>query len=382
MTGEPSEPVSLYIHVPFCTKKCDYCHFFVLPHKTSYVEAFTKALHQEWELHKPLLTNKTLVSIYFGGGTPYLWGPSPLHHFLNKVFEEIPRIAKDIEVTLEANPEHITRDIVQAYSNAGINRFSMGVQSFDDDLLHTLSRSHTATQAIHAIHEVKEAGITSLSIDLMYDLPHQTVASWEKTVLCAADLPIDHLSLYNLTFEPHTVFFKKRKNLLPIRPSGEESLQMLQNAINRFSQPPWRQYEISAFAKPGHTSCHNTGYWTGRPFIGLGPSAFSYWEGERWQNVPHLRKYGSLVEEKKKPIHFSEKLPDEAARRELFVIALRLIDGISLPQFVSRHGELDSKTHESLSYLQQKGWIEKQGEQLSLTDEGRLFYDSLASLLI
>jgi oxygen-independent coproporphyrinogen-3 oxidase len=194
--------------------------------------------------------------------------------------------------------------------------------------------------------------------------------------------PITHLSLYNLTIEPHTVFFKYREDIERKLPSHDVSQRMYEMAIEFIPQYGLNQYEISAFAKPGFHSRHNVGYWIARPFIGFGPSAFSYWEEKRFRNVANLNRYCRALEEGKSPIDFEEKLTKDAGQRELLVIQLRLLEGLDLIHFQKRHGELDEITQDDLKRLSQEGLIENHGKVIRLTKRGIFLYDTVASDLI
>ena len=379
MTGDP---VSLYIHVPFCTKKCPYCHFFVLPDSEEGKALFLKSLHQEYELRRPLLEGKTLVSIYFGGGTPSLLHPREIEALIQKIYQSPLSMAPSCEITLEANPEQVSLQLMKQFAKAGINRVSLGVQSFDDLLLKTLGRTHDVAKAKRAIDAVYEAGICNISIDLMYELPHQTLLQWEHSLQQVALLPITHLSLYNLVFELGTVFYKKKKLLDRSLPSEEESLAMLTLAVERLEHLGLKRYEISAFAKEGFASVHNSGYWTARPFLGLGPSAFSYLEGRRFRNVAHLGRYAESLEKGMICEDFEETLSPSSRQKELLAVELRLLRGVDLSQFQQKLGPLSSSLQSSIRSLGQKGWLTQQGDRLFLTEEGLLFYDSVAAEIV
>jgi oxygen-independent coproporphyrinogen III oxidase len=383
MIGEGSaRDVSLYVHVPFCTKKCPYCHFFVLPNEERFKRPFLPALLKELALRLPELQGKRLVSLYFGGGTPTKLSPDAYALFLNALRDSKVEIAPGCEITLEANPEDVTSSLMSQFRVLGINRISLGVQSLVDQDLVLLGRTHLASRALQAIQEVYEAGIVNISIDLMFELPHQTLSRWERCLEQVSKLPITHLSLYNLTFEPHTVFFKQRAQLTSYLPPDEERLVMLQTAITFFESCGLQRYEISAFAKPGMHSRHNTGYWTGRPFLGLGPSAFSYWEGVRFSNPSHFHQYIDSLNQNRLPTDFEEKLDPEKALRELLAICLRLVEGVDLSQFAQQHGPLPHALCAQLQALIEKGWLERSSGALRLTSSGQLFYDSVATELI
>lgn len=368
---------SLYFHIPFCTRKCDYCHFFVLPDKPELKQQLLAGLEKEWLLRAPQLHNKSIATVYFGGGTPALIGPEAIARILDWVQPD-----SDAEITLEANPENITLELMAAYRKAGINRASIGVQTLDSGLLTQLGRLHRPQKAVEAVLKTHEAGIENISIDLMYDLPGQSVAQWESTLVEAGKLPIRHLSLYNLTIEPHTVFFKKEAQLRPMMPDEEASLNMYKQAIAYLESVGLKQYEISAFAHEGFASKHNSGYWTGRDFLGFGPSAFSYWEGTRFRNIAHLNKYCRGLEDGKFPIDFSETLDPEARRRELLAIRLRLNEGVNLTEFEKTWGLLEVSIKEDLNRLKSQGLITEKNQCIHLTPRGVLCYDSVASDLV
>lgn len=293
----------------------------------------------------------------------------------------VPVLAQ-AEITLEANPENVTPEQIQAYAEAGVNRVSLGIQTLDPGLLRLLGRLHSPEVAINAVRTIYQTGIHNISIDLMYDLPQQTLQHWAATLEQVRSLPIQHLSLYNLTIEPHTMFFKNQSQLRPLLPDEETSLAMYEMAIDNLETSGLNQYEISAFARPGYESKHNTGYWTGRSFWGLGPSAFSFWEGKRFRNVAHLGKYCQILKTGRFPVDFEEKLDPDAHRRELLVIHLRLRQGVSLQKFANLHGSIDRITHDVLTRLAEEGYLQWENDQLALTKKGVLFYDTVAAELI
>lgn len=372
---------SLYIHLPFCTRKCGYCHFYVVPDQESLKDQLVVGLEREWQRISPQLDSTRLVSIYFGGGTPALFGPERIDRVLSWI-RRSSAYRDDIEITLEANPEETNADLLSAYASVGINRLSIGVQSFDDDLLRRLTRRHSAKKAYDIVIAAAKAGIENISIDLMVEIPGQTLAMWQNTIHTAMELPITHLSLYNLTIEPETPFYRRRQTLQRLVPNDDVAREMIEIAQCYFEQQGLLQYEISAFARSGQQSIHNTGYWLGRPFLGLGPSAFSYWSGARWRNCANLDRYCHLLECQQSPIDFHEALTPEASRREHFVLQLRLNQGVDRERFQQKFGVLDSETLNGLEKLQAQGWVTWGEGRWFLTREGRFFYDAVASELI
>jgi len=380
MTG--NAPVSLYIHVPFCSKKCPYCHFFVLPDSKKNQDFFIRNLLLEWTLKAPLLEGREIVSIYFGGGTPSLLSPKSTELILDRIGNGAFKISETCEITLEANPEKITKELMKEFKQAGINRVSVGIQSLDDSLLELLGRTHDNAVAKKAIHSVFESGIENISVDLMYELPNQTLSRWEQTVREATLLPISHLSLYNLTFEPGTSFYKKQKNLSKDLPSEEDSLEMLRFATESFGKAGLERYEISAFARNNKISLHNTGYWTGRPFLGLGPSAFSYFKGRRFRNPLSLTKWGEKIGNRLSPEDFEEALDFAAKQKELLALELRMLKGVDLSLFTQKNGPLREELKASIQTCTKKGYLGTDKNTLSLTEKGLLFYDTVAEELI
>ena len=374
--------VSLYIHVPFCSKKCHYCHFYVIPQNSSHHDLYFHSLKLEWERIEERLNGHKISSIYFGGGTPSLLPLNQLEQILSWCKASTAWPEKTFEITLEANPEDLTKEKLEAYQNLGINRLSMGVQCLDDALLETLGRQHDSKKAIDAVYLAREEGFENISIDLMYDLPGQSLQSWKHSIDQACLLPIKHLSLYNLTIEPHTAFYKKRVELQAKRPSDQDSLQMLEYAVEKLGEAELHRYEISAFAREGYISQHNSGYWTGRPFLGLGPSAFSYWEKKRYRNVAKLHAYARHLENEESPIDFSEELEEEASLRELLAIHLRLLEGVDLPAFEKRWGNLPLTIKQDIERLLKEAYMKQSEEKLQLSEQGLLYYDHVASELI
>jgi len=361
--------LSLYFHIPFCHKKCPYCHFYVLPYQKESLELLVNALELEWQRYRHLLQGNRIISIYFGGGTPFLLSAPYIEKILSWISPE-----REVEITLEANPESSSLEELKAFSQIGINRVSLGVQSMDDALLRTMGRRHTAEQAQISIEKTLSAGIQNITIDLMYEIPYQTLSSWEKSLLKIQELPIQHLSLYNLTFEPHTLFFKQRSQLTPFLPSLQESADMLRLAVTLLENLNFKRYEISAFAKEGYRSQHNIGYWTGRPFLGFGPSAFSYWEKKRYRNCADLKKYISFLQRGELPIDFEETLSPLHSLHERLALHLRLLAGVD-----KRDYPIDPSVYQK---LENKNWVQIEGNQVKLSEEGKLFYDSVAEEII
>ncbi len=373
--------ISLYIHIPFCKKKCPYCHFYSIKNTKEIIDQFISSLLLELEKNKDVIKNKNVVSIYFGGGTPSLLETKYFEKILswiNKSFQ----IAKDCEITIEANPCDISYRKMKELLLIGINRVSIGVQSFDNNLLKVLNRTHTSKQAIDAILHTYDAGINNISIDLMYDIFNQDIKSWENTLKELKSLPLTHISLYNLTIEENTYFGRKKEKFIPLMPKNELSLELLQTALFELKKMQFDRYEISAFAKDNKISIHNVGYWIGRAFLGFGPSAFSYFNNKRYQNICNVNKYINNLQNNASIVAFEETLQYPENIKELFVINLRLKNGVDIKTFEKSFYKLPHETKNEIACLQNQGFIDIKGNIIKLTDKGFLFYDTVAESLI
>lgn len=368
------EDFSIYIHVPFCLRKCPYCHFYSIAARDNLIDLYIKSLMQEIDNQR--LNLKKALSIYFGGGTPSILNSNQLKSILDNFDFDT-----ECEITIEANPEIITKEKAKQLKSIGFNRVSLGAQSFDENILAILGRKTSKDDIKRSIDYFLEAGIENISIDLMYEVPTQTLSSWEDTLNTAASLPIKHISLYNLTIEPKTNFFRQRHKLKKLTCSPEIGAKMFKLAIQKLRSFGFSHYEISAFAKKTYESKHNTGYWTGRDFIGFGPAAFSFLEGKRFKNVSDLQSYAKGVLTNK-TIDFTEKLPYPRNIAELLAINLRLLKGVDLEKFQNKWGKIPQSFLEKLNKLTSQKLLKKHKERFSLTRRGLFLYDYIASEII
>lgn len=386
MTGDSlSQPcaadeLSLYIHVPFCTQKCPYCHFYVIKNREEKHKLWAKSVVQELNLVLGEQKGKKLRSIYFGGGTPSLISPKTYGEILSQIAKFFS--PWECEITLEANPQDISKDRLKGYLENGINRLSLGVQSFKNQELVQLGRKTSANHTLSAIKTAASIGFHSISIDLIYDLPHQDLKSWERTLLTAASLPIDHISLYNLVIEEKTLFWLQRKSLSRQMPNEEISEKMYTMACELLHEAGLHQYEISAFARNKHYSIHNSGYWRSRDFLGIGPSAFSFIDGQRHQNIASLLQYSKMLSQKILPIQERETLTHTQRQAELLAVHLRLLEGLSLRAFEARHGPLSIELHESLKKCKKHRLLSLNQNIARLTNRGRLLYNQVGQILV
>lgn len=381
MATTGSHFLSLYFHIPFCTKKCPYCHFFVIKDNEDQKDKLLECFFKELLLLK-IDPNFKLVSIYLGGGTPFLFGPSRTEALLKFINQHILPITKECEITLEANPENSQQEIFEAFKKGGINRVSLGVQSLCDPSLVTLGRAHSAQGAIKAVFDVYNAGISNISIDLMYDRPYQTLLEWEYELDLIKDLPITHISLYNMTIEEGSAYKRQEAKIKKQMPDETLSLQLHQKALEKLDDLGFERYEISAFCKNNQRSLHNLGYWQGRDFYGLGPSAFSYRDKKRFKNVSNFKFYLDAITSGQLAYDFEEKLTSDESLKEMLCIGLRVKEGVDLVEFAKKYGTLSQELVRHIECLIQKGLLEKTSQNLKLTPLGMLFYDDVGASLI
>ena len=279
----------IYIHIPFCKSRCKYCDFFSTT-QLEKRESYIHAVIQEWQAYQSQWRKQDIRTIYIGGGTPSLLSIESLQHLLHSILNSI-NTSRIQEITIEANPGDITSDKIQAWRSIGINRLSIGIQSFNDRLLQLVGRRHTAQEAIQAVKTVQAAGITNISIDLMYALPTQTMAEWQNDIVQALKLNVPHISSYGLIYEEGTLLthWLEQGKLHAI--DEEQEMLMYDHLVEQLTQHGYEHYEVSNFALPGLHSKHNSNYWNDTPYLGLGAGAHSYDGEKRWWNVADIDHY-------------------------------------------------------------------------------------------
>ena len=329
----------LYIHVPFCKSRCIYCDFYSTTCGADKRQAYTDALCHEMRLRRDFLDGGTLGSVYIGGGTPSTLSADEL----GRIFQTIAAtwsISADAEVTLEANPDDITPAYAKALKALGINRVSMGVQTFNDGMLRFLHRRHSAGQVQEAIDHLQGAGIDNLSIDLIYGLPGQTLEQWQQDVGKALALPVSHLSAYALIYEEGTALYRLREQGKAAEASDELSLQMFEALMDKAAEAGFRHYEISNFALPHREARHNSGYWTGMHYLGLGPAAHSYNGTMRQWNTPDLSAYLKAGGDTATAgLITTETLTPKIRQEETLLTRLRTAEGLDLAAFTREFGQ-------------------------------------------
>jgi oxygen-independent coproporphyrinogen-3 oxidase len=322
-----------------------------------------------------------VTSIFFGGGTPSLLGPELLLDLLARCRQHFP-LAPTVEISLEANPGSVDASSLQVLRQAGFNRLSLGVQSFNEQEVQRLGRGHSAAQAIESVHLARQAGFRNLSLDLMYGLPGQAVQDWQATLEQALDLAPEHLSIYELTVEPGTVFARMGQEELDL-PKEEDLLAMLDLTLQRLQQAGYQRYEISNYARDGFQCRHNCNYWNTGAWLGLGPGAVTCLGGTRYSSPADLEGFCQGIEAGQRLWEEEERLSPEAQFREAVIMGLRMRAGLSLADLNKRFG-LDVQHYygKRLERLQQGGWVDLSQGRIRLTQEGLLLANAVMAELV
>ena len=361
--------MELYIHIPFCARKCAYCDFLSFPQTKevmeNYVEKLIEEIHQEGKQY----ADRRISSVFIGGGTPSILEAEQMTAIMNAIHEAF-YIEDNAEISMEANPGTVTRDKLTAYRHAGINRLSFGLQSADDQELKALGRIHTFEEFLESYRMARECGFENINVDLMSALPGQTVESWLETLRKVADLEPEHISAYSLIIEEGTPFYEmygeeRGETLLPDEDSEREMYHQTKKVLKELG---YERYEISNYAKAGYECRHNIGYWTGVPYLGLGLGASSYINGCRFNNTSDLEEYlNGSIGKRCDEIRLDEKDLQE----EYFFVGLRMVRGVSLSQFEKQFGKTPEEVYPGLlERLIREGGAEIREDFFRLTEYG------------
>ena len=361
--------MELYLHMPFCVRKCAYCDFLSFPTDQETQNLYTRRLREDIAAMGKKYGDIPVDTIFIGGGTPSV----PDSALIVGIMEHVRKafhVAEGAEISMEANPGTVTREKLTDYRRAGINRLSFGLQSANDRELKLLGRIHTWAEFLESFHLARECGFTNINIDLMSALPGQTRESWKDTLKRVTDLNPEHISAYSLIIEDGTPFGEKYgseegRKLLP----DEDSEREMYHETKRFLQDcGYERYEISNYAKPGRACRHNIGYWTGLPYLGLGLGASSYMDGCRFAVNSDMKQY---LEEKPGMFTDVEKLTKKDMEEEFFYVGLRMTAGVSLPEFERRFGVSAKDVYPGLMemFVEEKAAV-FQGDRFVLTDYG------------
>lgn len=369
----------LYIHIPFCEKKCDYCDFYSIT-ALNRMDGFIRALQREIEIRSPNFSDYTFQTIFFGGGTPSLLEEDQLLQIWNSLTSSF-RFREPVEVTIEANPGTLMRSKLSFLKDMGFNRLSLGVQSFNEQELKVLGRIHSVSDIYENFHFAREAGFANINLDLMTAFPGITLDSFNKSLREAIRLRPEHISCYTLIFEPGTVFHKKmvRGHMTPFEDDEEASYYEL--ASGMLTENGYHHYEISNFSLGENNHCrHNLIYWNHKPYLGLGPSAHSFFDNQRHANKRSLSAYLNELDKGNIPIDFQENLSEDDLIFEYMLLNLRLQKGIDLSDFQTRFGvDCNEKFDTKIRYLSENNLIEIDDRFLRLSQRGWMFADSIAA---
>jgi len=370
-------PLGIYVHIPFCAAKCAYCHFAIDPSRPSadrqerYLRALLAELKRDWPEEQGTLRADT---VYFGGGTPSLLSADRLGEIVEAIARRV-ELLPGAEVTLEANPKDLNAEGYLKVREAGVNRLSLGVQSFDDQVLHEMGRTHTAKDAERAMVEARKSGLPSLSIDLILGWPGETEGRWQTNLERLAALEPDHVSLYLLEVEGKTLLSHKARRGSLLLPDDDLVADLYGSTGEFLAGLGIERYEISNFARAGHESRHNAKYWDDAPFLGLGLSAHSYWGGRRWWNLDTYQGYCGALETgvPGAAVAGERVLTREERIGEALLVGLRRRAGVSLTSFIERYHVDPLREYEtSLKDAFDCGLIAVEDERLRLTPRGVL----------
>ena len=370
----------IYIHIPFCKRRCIYCDFFSTTQsekKSTYVHA----LCRELDMRKDYLEGEDIETIYLGGGTPSQLTQKELEEIFSSLYN-IYKVKEDAEITLEANPDDLTPEYIHMLRTLPINRISMGIQTFQEETLKLLHRRHTAQQAIEAVQHCREAGFQNISIDLMYGLPGETLETWKEDLQQAIALHPEHISAYHLIYEEGTALWELREQKQVEEADEDLSVTLFKTLIEELTHAGYEHYEISNFCLPGLHSRHNSSYWTGKKYLGCGPSAHSFNGTSRQWNVASLDKYIQSIQQGELDYEIEEL--DIYTRYNDFVITtIRTHWGMSLSHLRSTYGEnlYQYCLRMAKPHLEQ-GVLEIKEDTLKLTKEGIFISDGIMSDLL
>lgn len=367
----------IYLHIPFCKRRCIYCDFYSTT-QSDKRQAYVRTLCQELEQRQDYLQGETVETIYLGGGTPSQLEESDFKQIFDTVYRIYP-IGESPEITLEANPDDLTQEYIDMLRNLPFNRLSMGIQTFNETMLERLHRRHTARQAIEAFENCRKAGFQNISIDLMYGLPGETLEIWENDLSQAVCMHPEHISAYHLIYEEGTTLWKLREEHRVKEADEDLSVNLFSRLIHRLKENGYQHYEISNFCQPDKYSRHNSSYWTGKKYLGCGPSAHSYNGTSRQWNIASLNDYikgiteGSSVSE-------IEELDLYTRYNDFVITSIRTCWGMPLGQLKKKFGERLYRYCLQMAqpHLQQ-GTLEITQETLKLTEQGIFISDGIMS---
>ena len=377
----------IYVHVPFCAQRCTYCDFYFVTTEKSHA-SYVDAVCTEIRLRSSAYAGRDPVgTIYFGGGTPSLLHPDDLGVIIETLNESFD-CSQVQETTLEVNPEDVTPDYLAAVRALGIDRLSIGIQSFFEDDLQFMNRVHSAKAARDVIDTVRQSGFYNFSIDLIFGLPDQPPEYWSANLEIAASFEVPHISTYGLTIESGTPLKNQVDRGVVIPATEEDMSDQFTFTMDYLRDRGYDHYEISSFARPGRRAVHNHRYWTHKNYLGFGPSAHSFWwsalPASRWANVRNLKRYEALLRQRVAPVDDTERLAIDSLADEYILLRLRTADGLDLEELESRYGvDLLVEHVDALAQLEESGFIRPiRNHTVQLTDLGKTVCDMVTARLL
>lgn len=367
--------LSLYIHIPFCVKKCRYCGFYSTPYSPGNADIFLSGLRSETEQHRAAFPGRVFSTIYIGGGTPTSLSPGQIKTLFD-ILSPAFRWSPDAEVTVEANPNTVSGPLFSLLLERGVTRLSIGVQSFSDDMLRALGRAHDAQEAVDSVQAARLAGFRNIGIDLIYGMPGQSAALWKETVERAIGLAPEHVSAYCLSLDEGSTFQRMAAEGSLRMPDEDEVAGMYEFAVKRLGGAGYLQYELSNFALPGFECRHNSNYWDRGEYLGLGPGAWSFLDGRRRCTIADLPEYVRRLSAGL-PIFDQEDLPGaEGAAQERLFLGLRTMRGVDLRRFRQDFGSTAyERLVRNLAVPRTAGLVRISNGRLRLTGPGRVLAD-------
>jgi oxygen-independent coproporphyrinogen-3 oxidase len=361
-----------YLHIPFCEHICHYCDFNKVFLKGQPVDEYIKAVDQEISMTLNQYPTGKLDTIFVGGGTPTSLNEQQLEQFCESINRNLP-MSENIEFTFEANPGDLSKAKLQILKDAGVNRISLGVQTFNDELLKKIGRVHRAKDVFQSIENIKMLGFANISIDLIFSLPTQTLTDFKESLTEAFSLDITHYSAYSLIIEPKTVFYNlMQKGKLPT-PGEDIEAAMYELLMEEMEQHGFKQYEISNFSKPGFESKHNLTYWNNDDYYGFGAGAHSYLNGQRRSNIGPVKKYIDYINNGTMPLFQEHQVTITEQMEEEMFLGLRKTAGVSILRFFDKFGDDPRQLFKNeIADLTKKGWLEVNQEHIYLSRTGRL----------
>jgi oxygen-independent coproporphyrinogen-3 oxidase len=366
----------LYIHIPFCRAKCTYCDFYSVADRDEQIPGFIDALIQELNNTKINTTEWIIDTIFIGGGTPSLLSPDDLRQILG-VVQKVFSIDSWAEITLEANPGEAPGNKLIGFLEVGINRLSIGAQSFNKNALQFLTRIHSAEDIFKTFESARNSGFENINCDMIYNIPGQSVDDWKKDLSKIIELSPEHISVYSLTVEKGTPLFKEIHSGRIKMPFESVTMKMLRWANMHLNNSGFRQYEISNYALQGFECKHNLHYWKIEPYFGFGPSAHSFDGEKRWSNISNLDQYVRSIRNNRSPIQHTSVITDLTLANEMIGFGMRMNAGISLNQLPFQYRSALSQKINSLG-SQWAGMIIQESNRIRLSDRGMLYADALA----